>query len=130
MNGPLTYIAGPYSAPTVEGIAANVAAALDVLHHLLDAGIPAICPHLSHYAEQQRARDYEDWMALDFELVRRCDVVLRLHGESPGADREVGVARWHNIPVVCLPERIRWADLGGIVRRTVAESFPDPRGLV
>lgn len=117
MNGPLTYIAGPY---TVPDTATNVAAAIDVLHHLLDAGIPAICPHLSHLAEQHRARDYEDWMALDLELVRRCDLVLRLWGESPGADREVDHAREHGIPVVFLPPRIRWADLGGIVRRSVA----------
>lgn len=117
MNGPLTYIAGPYSADPER----CTRTAIEALHHLLDAGVPAICPHLSHLAETHRARDYGDWMALDLRLVERCDVLVRLPGDSAGADREVAHARYHGIPVGILHER---ADLVHVV--DIARALADP----
>jgi hypothetical protein len=38
-------------------------------------------------------------MMLDKEWVLRCDCLLRLPGESPGADEEVELAVKNNIPV-------------------------------
>lgn len=110
MNGPLTYLAGPYSSDPER----NTARAIEALHHLLDAGVPAICPHLSHLAETHRARDYEDWMALDLRLLERCDVLVRLPGDSAGADREVAHARHRGIPVGFLPDGFDLACLPGI----------------
>ena len=43
--------------------------------------------------------DYETWMKLDFIWVESCDALLRLPGESPGADREVKHAITLGIPV-------------------------------
>ncbi len=117
MNGPLTYLAGPYSSDPER----NTARAIEALHHLLDAGVPAICPHLSHLAEQHQARDYEDWMALDLRLLERCDVLVRLPGDSAGADREIAHARRCGIPVGFLPER---ADLVHVV--DIARYLADP----
>ena len=96
MNGPLTYIAGPYGSDPIG----NTRLAIKALHALLDGGVPAICPHLSMLADFYFERKYEDWMGLDLVLVERCDVVLRLPGHSPGADREVEHADMHGIPVV------------------------------
>ena len=50
---------------------------------------------------------YEQWMAFDFDLVSRCDALVRIVAEydeyfqehSPGADREVAHARACGIPV-------------------------------
>jgi hypothetical protein len=39
-------------------------------------------------------------MQLDFEKIKRCDVLLRLSGESSGADREVDFALSINKMVV------------------------------
>ena len=44
-------------------------------------------------------RPYEDWIRLDKEWVLRCDYLLRLPGESNGADGEVQLAVKNNIPV-------------------------------
>jgi hypothetical protein len=95
----LCYCAGPYSAETPEAVQANVDAAIDAGNRLMDAGVGVIVPHLSHYPHARRPRGYEEWMALDFELLSRCDVLLRLPGASPGADREVLFAVGEYIPV-------------------------------
>lgn len=42
---------------------------------------------------------FEDWMRIDFELIRRCDGLLRLPGESVGADAEVEHAGKLGLPV-------------------------------
>jgi hypothetical protein len=42
---------------------------------------------------------YEDWLAFGLELVERADAVVRIPGESPGADREVAHAVAKEIPV-------------------------------
>ena len=96
----LVYIAGPYTSPDPV---MNTKLAVEAFHRILDAGHAAYCPHLSHFADQQTPRPYEDWMALDFEIIQRCDMVLRLPGDSTGADREVAFAQQHNIPA-WLPE--------------------------
>ena len=42
---------------------------------------------------------YADWMELAPEFVKRCDILLRLPGESNGADMEVVLAESLDIPV-------------------------------
>ena len=37
-------------------------------------------------------RPYEDWIKLDLEWIKACDYLLRLSGESKGADQEVEFA--------------------------------------
>ena len=44
-------------------------------------------------------RHYEDWIKVDKEWVLVCDCVLRLSGESPGADGEVKLAEKNKKPV-------------------------------
>jgi len=91
------YIAGPYSADPEACTREALAAA----SRLLDAGHAPFVPHLAHYWHTLHdARPYEDWMRLDLAWVEVSDVLLRLPGESPGADREVEHARAHGVPVV------------------------------
>lgn len=95
MNGPLTYVAGPYSGD----VNANTRRAMDVMAQLMDADVPCVVPHLSHFADLVNPRPYEIWMALDLELIAVCARVLRLSGPSVGADREVRRAAELSIPV-------------------------------
>lgn len=93
MSPPLVYIAGPYSAPTPEQVQANVDRAIDAGNRLLDAGLRVRVPHLSHYQHARKQRPYREWMDIDADEVRRCDILLRLDGPSSGADEEVVLAR-------------------------------------
>lgn len=112
----LCYVAGPLTRnakgePASESeMIGNVNAAIDVGNALMDAGVAVIVPHLSYYAEQRKARDYEDWMGIDFALLRRCDCLFRMEGGSPGRDREVRYANRLGIPVFRdLETLVAWA---------------------
>lgn len=97
MNQPLAiYVSGPYTADPVQ----CTARAIDVGQVLLHAGHAPFVPHLSHYWETlHHVNDYEFWMQIDLEWVRRSDVIVRIPGQSSGADREVELARELGIPV-------------------------------
>lgn len=93
----LVYVAGPYSGGDV---CVNVSRAMEVGHLVLDAGFVPVVPHLSHFLHLQKARPYEDWIRMDLGLLGRCDCLVRLLGNSPGADGEVDFAGKHGIPVI------------------------------
>lgn len=90
------YISSPY---TLGDQGANVGVQIRALHRIMDLGGCPIAPLIYHYAHIARSRTYEEWMAIDLELVRRSDAVLRLPGESAGADREVELALQMGKPV-------------------------------
>lgn len=90
------YLASPYSNGDKQ---TNVDTQRRIAHVLLDLGYCPVVPLLSHYLEEYRARPWEDWMQMDFELIRRCDALLRLPGESKGADMEVALAQQLKMPV-------------------------------
>jgi len=94
------FISSPYSVGDVQ---ANVQVQIDVLDQLLDLGYSPFVPLLFHYA---KPRAYEDWIKLDLDYLDVCDVILRLPGESAGADNEVAHAQAHNIPVVYSIEQL------------------------
>ena len=80
------YVAGPLS----EGDHGdNVRTAILVATALLDAGHHPYLPHLTAFWHLVTPRDYEVWMDLDIEWIKQCEALVRLPGESPGADREV-----------------------------------------
>jgi len=90
------YVAGPYSQGDPE---ANTYRAMAEADKLLAAGYCPYLPHLSHFHHLQHPHDYETWMRLDFAYLAVCDVLIRIPGPSPGADREVKVAKERGIPV-------------------------------
>jgi hypothetical protein len=84
------YIASPYS---IGDQADNVRKQMDSFDQLVKAGFAPYAPLLSHFQQIVHPLPYSTWIALDFEWVRACDCLLRLEGESRGADMEVTIAR-------------------------------------
>ena len=91
------YIASPY---TLGDHAENVAVQMNAAHKILDMGHCPITPLLSHFLHIHRQRPYEEWLKMDLSLVEKCDILLRLPGESKGADIEVEHAYKCAKPVV------------------------------
>lgn len=83
------YLAGPYS----SNPEACVRAAAEAAARVIALGRAPFVPHLYHFVEQVAPQPYERWMAIDFAWIDQCDVLVRLPGQSPGADREVAYAQ-------------------------------------
>lgn len=90
------YIASPY---TKGDVAVNVKRQIDCADELMNLGYAPFAPLYSHFQHMAHPRAYEDWVRIDLVWVTVCDALLRLDGESVGADGEVRYARDHNIPV-------------------------------
>lgn len=108
------YIAGPYSNGEVEGEdvrEANCKKAMVVAAELLMEGFTPFCPHLTHYLDLAHPGiSYDRWMEYDKQWLKQCHALLRLPGESCGADLEVLWAFQENIRVFTDVEDLRsWA---------------------
>lgn len=114
------YIAGPISKGSLEH---NINQATESFIELAKLGYAPFCPHWSVYSKrcvqlntteiwswdvnavvcygqvQPNEITYEEWMRIDFNWIEVSDAVLRLEGESEGADREVRFAIEKGIPV-------------------------------
>ena len=90
------YIASPY---TKGDVAVNVKVQLDTYDELMTKGFAPFAPLYSHFQHMAHPRPYEDWIKIDLEWVKVCDCLLRLPGESSGADGEVEFAKELGIPV-------------------------------
>lgn len=90
------YVASQYSIGDPE---ANVLRQIDAGEDLINAGFIPYLPLLSHYQHIIHPHDYETWTRLDNSWVACCDALLRLPGESKGADEEVFLAIDLGIPV-------------------------------
>lgn len=74
--------------------------ALDVGRTLIDRGYAPLVPHYTYLLDRDGAIPHDVWMDVDLPWVESADVVLRLPGESRGAEIEVAHARERGIPVV------------------------------
>lgn len=90
------YIAGPY---TNGDVANNVYNAISAADELLGLGFAPYVPHLTHFWHIMFSHKYDKWLELDNQYLVLCDGVLRLPGNSSGADSEVLLATEKNIPV-------------------------------
>jgi len=98
------YIASPY---TEGDTALNIRDQINAFRALLNLGYIPFAPLLCHFVHIVHRQPYDKWIAYGEEWVKVCDVVLRLSGESKGADNEVRLAESLNIPVVrSVPELI------------------------
>lgn len=95
------YVAGPY---TKGDVAVNVRRAYEMANRLADLGFAPFVPHATHFWHMLFPRPYEFWLDLDNQFLPCCAAVLRLPGESNGADNEVDLARELGIPVFLRPE--------------------------
>ncbi len=90
------YIASPY---TKGDTAVNVKTQMDFASLLMLHNFAPFWPLHSHFLHMMHPQPYEKWLEWDFEWVLACDALVRLPGESPGADEEVKVAKRAGIPV-------------------------------
>lgn len=98
---PWVYIASPY---TKGDTGINVRFQMTIWNLLLEIGCVPIAPLWSHFQHLHIPRQYADWVEYDNEIIKKCDVVLRLNAcerignwlyeqsESSGADDEVKLA--------------------------------------
>lgn len=96
MNKLKVYIASPY---TIGDVAVNVKRQIDYANILMDMGVVPFAPLYSHFQHMAHPRPYQDWVDIDLEWVKVCDCVLRLSGESKGADGECKFAKSLGKPV-------------------------------
>jgi len=90
------YIASPY---TKGDTAINVRNQIEAADLLMTCGFVPFVPLLSHFQHIIFPRDYQDWIEYDLEWVPTCDCLLRLEGDSHGADNEVKKAIECGMPV-------------------------------
>lgn len=103
----VVYIAGPMTSS--GDYKTNIRLGVKVMRALMKMGYSVICPQLSGLTDFDtvawKAREltgdltHDDWYEMDLELVRRSDLLLRLPGESRGADKEVAEAERRGIKV-------------------------------
>lgn len=85
------YVAGPY---TRGDVAINVRNAIQAGDLIAARGHTPFIPHLSHFWHLLKPHeDINFWYSQDIEWLKVCDALLRLPGESAGADRELEIAR-------------------------------------
>jgi hypothetical protein len=95
----------------------NVHNALEAANKLLDAGFAVYVPHWNVIQDMAFPRGYDFWLAHDLEWLTACNILLRLPGDSSGADVEVQKARELGKPV--------WFDVDRLIE---AAKRDDARG--
>lgn len=97
------YIASPY---TKGNQAVNVRRQIDMVDLLMNNGFVPYAPLYSHFQHLVHPRPYQDWIDIDLFWVEDCDCLLRLDGESNGADIEVTHAKENGKPVFYSTEEL------------------------
>jgi hypothetical protein len=106
---PLIYLASPYTASTLTVRVANVEVQMAAAERLVAAGFEYFAPLvMGHFHDSYYEHDYGFWISRCLAWLSRCDGLLRLPGESSGADLEVAYANEIDIPVFfSLPSLIK-----------------------
>ena len=104
LNAPrraMGYLSGPMSASRALDRVRHTFRALEVSHQLWEMGLLHYCPHANSPQIGTTDVAYETWMAMDLEVLRRCDWLLLIDGwnDSEGCKREFNVAMNLGIPV-------------------------------
>jgi len=87
------YIASPY---TKGNQLENVNVQMDMYYELVQLGFLPFTPLYSHYVHERNPISYDKWMEIDYKWIDVCDYILRLPGESKGADLEIEYAKNQN----------------------------------
>ncbi len=98
------YISSPYSNgdPVV-----NVKRAIYIAEEVWTLGFIPYLPHLNHFWHSILPHSWEDWLELDLAWLEKCDIILRLDGDSKGADLEVKEAQRLGIPIAYSIEELK-----------------------
>lgn len=96
----VVFISGRITAPTSFQMAENVRHARMVSIKLMKRGYAVFCPHLNTVnmggvLHKDPEEDFERWIAMDLELLSRCDIIFMLRGwrQSRGSKREYAKAK-------------------------------------
>jgi len=101
------YVAGPI---TKGNTMHNVHTAIKVGDELMAHGFCPFVPHATCFWDMVTPHSYEEWCKWDDEWLKVCQAVLRIPGESRGADAEIEMAKSLGIPVFySLDNLITWA---------------------
>lgn len=105
---PLVYVAGPYTKP--EPVI-NTNIAVNVANALLETELVTVfIPHLCLLWHAITPKEEQFWIDYDLDVLSHCDALLRIPGESRGADGEVGWCETNNVPVFNHPQEVvDWA---------------------
>lgn len=90
------YIASPF---TKGNTATNLRISIDLADKLLMTGYIPFVPLLSHFWDIVYSHEPNVWYNFDLKWLERCDCIIRLPGESKGADLEEEHARKLNMPI-------------------------------
>ena len=109
MKWPRLYLSGPI---THGCRTTNFATGCTAHEELLKRHFAVYNPMLSMMHPNAWQISHDTWLQSDLAWVEVADVVLRLPGESEGADRECSYAATLDIPVVySWAEALRWKEL-------------------
>lgn len=92
----MVYVAGPMTLGVRQD---NIVNAINVGTELVKAGWAAFLPQLHYFWNDVHSFTWEEWLAYDFCVIQQCVAILRLPGESKGADQEENFALNLNIPI-------------------------------
>ena len=98
----LIYVSGAYTAKTKKLIQKNIKLSEQVSKELYLLGWACITPHKNSAGfENFTEFTYYDWIACDFEMLKRCDAIFMLDNweSSVGARAEYIFAMWAKIPI-------------------------------
>ncbi|MBU2177768.1 MAG: DUF4406 domain-containing protein [Gammaproteobacteria bacterium] len=90
------YIAAPY---TKGDVVINIRNVLEAAEALCDLGYVPFVPHLTHLWHLAIPHEINFWYQYDLDWLKKCDCLLRLEGESLGADNEITLATLLRIPI-------------------------------
>lgn len=108
MRRTVVYIACPM---TKGGFTNNVRNCLRIAQELKVKGYSPIAPVLTWFWDMLYPEKLQDWLQYDFGLIAVSDCVLRLQGESDGADAELDYAVRNDVPIYLTMCEL-YADLG------------------
>lgn len=86
----LIFVSAPF---TIGDTSQNIRRACFAGDEILRKGHIPFIPHLFHFWDLISPKSWEKWMEIDLAILERCDALLRLYGQSEGADIEITRAK-------------------------------------
>jgi len=125
----LIYIAGPLGASSKNygKIIENITRAVKVSDVIFSLGHECFIPHLMWFSHELIGWPVDEIKAMEYrlKLVKRSDALIRLPGESNGADKEVAEIAGQNKPLIYL-QNISKLDIERCIRTLEKELNPEP----
>lgn len=88
--------------PVIVYISTSIEDAVNAMHManvLWDDGFFSYVPQINYHQSLTSSSSITNWSRQNLAILRRCDLVLRLKGESDESAAEIAYAKDHNIPV-------------------------------